>query len=88
MSAASVRHFARWPNVSLSADMLATTPDNLARWLVNPRGVTPKTVMPCHWHLRTAARDVAACSQCPALIASATTRHARNRRRSPHVQDR
>jgi cytochrome c1 len=42
------------------AGMLANTPDNLVRWIVNPKGVNPQTAMPVTGISEREARDVAA----------------------------
>jgi cytochrome c2 len=42
------------------AGRLANTPDNLIRWIENPRAVDPKTAMPVTGISRSQARDVAA----------------------------
>jgi len=42
------------------AGMLPNSPDNLIRWIVNPRDVNPKTAMPVTGISEDEARDVAA----------------------------
>jgi cytochrome c2 len=42
------------------AGMLANTPDNLVRWIRDPKGVNPKTAMPVTGISDEEARDVAA----------------------------
>lgn len=42
------------------AGMLPNSPDNLIRWIVNPREVNPKTAMPVTGISQAEARDVAA----------------------------
>jgi cytochrome c1 len=42
------------------AGMLPDTPDNLVRWIVNPKGVNPQTAMPVTGISEREARDVAA----------------------------
>jgi len=42
------------------AGMLPNSPDNLVRWIVNPRDVNPKTAMPVTGISEDEARDVAA----------------------------
>jgi cytochrome c len=42
------------------AGMLPNTPDNLVRWIVNPKGVNPQTAMPVTGISEREARDVAA----------------------------
>ena len=42
------------------AGMLPNTPDNLIRWIVNPRGVNPQTAMPVTGISPNEARDAAA----------------------------
>jgi cytochrome c2 len=42
------------------AGMLTNTPDNLIRWIVNPRDVNPKTAMPVTGISPAEARDAAA----------------------------
>jgi cytochrome c2 len=42
------------------AGMLPNSPDNLVRWIVNPREVNPKTAMPVTGISKDEARDVAA----------------------------
>lgn len=42
------------------AGMLPNSPDNLIRWIVNPRAVNPKTAMPVTGISEAEARDVAA----------------------------
>jgi cytochrome c2 len=42
------------------AGMLANTPENLVRWIANPKGVNPKTAMPNTGISEREARDVAA----------------------------
>lgn len=42
------------------AGMLANTPENLVRWIVDPKGVNPQTAMPVTGISEREARDVAA----------------------------
>ncbi|WP_246179633.1 c-type cytochrome [Microvirga thermotolerans] len=42
------------------AGMLKNTPDNLARWIVDPRGINPQTAMPVTGISPAEARDVVA----------------------------
>jgi cytochrome c len=42
------------------AGRLANTPDNLVRWIVDPQGVSPGTLMPDLGVNERAARDIAA----------------------------
>jgi cytochrome c1 len=42
------------------AGMLANTPDNLVRWIANPKAVNPQTAMPVTGISEREARDVAA----------------------------
>jgi cytochrome c len=40
--------------------VVTNTPDNLIRWIVDPREIDPKTAMPATGISRAEARDVAA----------------------------
>jgi cytochrome c1 len=42
------------------AGVIANTPDNLVRWIVNPPSIDPRTAMPVTGITPTEARDVAA----------------------------
>lgn len=57
LTAAPLDRFARR---SFVGGVLPNTPDNLARWLLNPRGVDPLTAMPTVGMSEQEARDVAA----------------------------